>query len=675
MVVEPGESNIKLKILSKDEAIIQLGLNNVLKEWSCSIKRLLSLSSTTSEMPTESKYSQDRLNDTGTGRLINNICHIALKDPSRIAIIHENVLISYGELWQRIESKANKLNEAVYSPNGLVIVKGRDDVENIVNILSVWRTGRGHIAVDSDIASWDLFAVYQNSEVVGCIGERGALGKLAGSYDRNSSDSNERYQDSNHELAYAVLSSGTTGKPKLIGISQKNVQAHLDARSSRYRSSDKVLLSYPLVFDGSITVLISALQAGSAIVLPSRKNIGNSKRILDLDGILPLIFTYQITALNIVPSLFKSLISNGESQNIQSVRHIVLAAESITAQDWALFDQILDENVEVWNEYGPSETTVCATEFQLQRKRSIDYTLIPIGKAINGAEIRILDEQGAICKDNEEGEIVVLGPIVGVGYLGDAEKTRSAFISYSSEGISKSAYKTGDLGFVNNDGDLVWTGRKDNQLKINGIRVNSLEIESYLRHIRGAVEVSTIISGRDRQMPTIISFAVLHTWQSADIWQAEACAALSARHLDHKIIVVSEIPRLKSGKMDQQKLLDLAKSSMSNSIAGDTQQEEAIDLTSTQSEQLVQLVELFKEVLMQQHVNASSDFFELGGSSLTAMTLAALARKRFDLKLEVTDVYELATPLGIAKSWNSIKSRVANKLESGSVIKKKQRWE
>jgi acyl carrier protein len=110
-------------------------------------------------------------------------------------------------------------------------------------------------------------------------------------------------------------------------------------------------------------------------------------------------------------------------------------------------------------------------------------------------------------------------------------------------------------------------------------------------------------------------------------------------------------------------------------MAGDTQQEEGIDFTSTKSEQLVQLVELFKEVLMQQHVNASSDFFELGGSSLTAMTLAALARKRFDLKLEVTDVYELATPLGIAKSWNSLKSRTANKLDSSSVIKKKQRWE
>lgn len=674
IVAEPGETNTKLKVISKDQALIELGLLRLLDQWKSSITRVLGLSSYIYFGPTKYNYSYRSVARLGTNSLMQDVNNIAQADPSRPALIHEDVLMTYGELWERIESRSTMIDEACCGRKGLVIVKGIDDIRNIVDILSVWHSGRGHIAVDSDMAAWDLFRVYQRDVVVGCIGEKEIFGKLGSSTEASSVGNHESLNGFDDEIAYAVLTSGTTGKPKLIAISQQNVQAHLDARSSRYCDSDKVLLSYPLVFDGSMTVLFSALKAGATIVLPSRRSVGDVKRMLSLDTILPLIYTHHISALNIVPSLFRSLVAIGDAKKLESVRHVVLAAELLTAEDWNLFDEILHEDVEVWNEYGPSETTVCATQYQLQRKKSVRDKSVPIGKAIKGAEVRILDEEGRSLGQNEEGEIVVFGPIVGMGYLGDTSMARSAFFTYTDNSRVVNAYKTGDLGFINEQNDIVWTGRKDNQIKINGIRINSAEIESYLRQIRGVAEVITLVSKVNEQMPLIVSFAVLHPSQSKETWLTEAATALRARHLDHRIMVISEIPRLKSGKIDRQKLLALANNSTETGNAGDSLHEENIDLSPTQSEKLDQLIDLFKEVLKRQDVSANSDFFELGGSSLTAMTLAALTRKRLNHMIEVTDVYEFTTPFRIAAALSSIESRSGKDLSPVSAIKKKNRW-
>jgi acyl-coenzyme A synthetase/AMP-(fatty) acid ligase/aryl carrier-like protein len=674
IVVEPTAKAGKLRVISKDNSFDSETIERLLAEWQETLAQIIS---NKSRKPSSSGHETNRGEDEpaiGTQALLKKIRAVAEQEGSRDAIVTDEGTISYRELWNKVQQKSQELEDEIGSALGLVMVESTNQAQDIIHILAIWNAKKGHITVDSAIPAQESFSVYRNEEVVARLTPSGVVAKRTSTLKGNTQTRGVRQQEGNNQLAYAILTSGSTGKPKLIGISQKNLEAHRQARRHRYRKDDRILLTYPLIFDGAMTVLVSALEAGSTLVLSPKSARTNGRLAISIDQILPTIAKEQVTALNMVPSLLKSLLAHGEAGQLSSVRHLVLAAEELTGPDWKEIDSALPRELEVWNEYGPSETTICATEFRIPRKTPIKESSVPIGKAIAGCTVEVINEKGNAAKKGQKGEIWIRGAIVGQGYLGEPERTKSAFGKEQTSKGEVCTYRSGDLGYITESGDLVWSGRKDSQIKLNGVRIRTEEVEALLHSLEGTREAHSLVLEEPGGARKMTSFVSLEENQPHHQWLLDAEGVLRARQLEHNLQVLSTIPRLESGKIDGQALRQLAQAGV-RKIPEATAEAEANHRGQPEAGRRVeQLKELFSEVLNQKEVDMESDLFRSGGSSLTAMTLTALARKRLGLKMEIIDVFQAPTPGALAALWDKIEAREDSREEQKPQAKKRDRW-
>lgn len=674
IVVEPTAKAGKLRIITKDSSFDSETIERLLGEWQETLAQIVSNNSRKTSSPS---HETDRGEDEpaiGTQALLAKLRTVAEQEGSRDAIVTDEGTISYRELWSQVQQKSKELEDEIGSALGLVMVESTNQAQDIINILAAWNAKKGHITVDSAIPAQEAFSVYRNEEVVARLTHSGVVAKRNSTLKSNTRTLGAKRQAGNNQLAYAILTSGSTGKPKLIGISQKNLEAHRQARRHRYRKDDRILLTYPLIFDGAMTVLVSALEAGSTLVLPPKSTRTNGRKAMSIDQILPTIAKEQVTALNMVPSLLKILLAHGEAGQLTSVRHLVLAAEELTGTDWKEIDSVLPRELEVWNEYGPSETTICATEFRIPRKTPIKESSIPIGKAIQGGTVEVINEKGKAAKMGQKGEIWIRGAIVGQGYLGEPARTKGAFCKEQTIEGEVCTYRSGDLGYITESGDLVWTGRKDSQIKLNGVRIRTEEVEALLQSLEGTKEAHSLVLEEPGGARSMMSFVSLEENQPHNEWLLDAEGVLRSRQLEHNLQILSTIPRLESGKVDGQTLRQLALA-RERKMHESTADAKANHRSKPEAGRRVeQIKELFSEVLNQREVDIESDLFRSGGSSLTAMTLTALARKRLGLKMEIIDVFQAPTPGALAALWDKIKAREDSREEQKPQAKKRDRW-
>ena len=674
-VVEPTAKAGKLRVVSKDQDFDAKTIERLLAEWQETLAWIVS--NKNRESTSSPNHGDDRSKGEpiiGTQALLEKIRETAELTSTKVAIVTEEDTISYGELWEKVQEKSKELEEKIYIPSGLIMVESANQASDIMNILAVWNTGRGHLIVDKDIPAHEAFSIFRHDEVVARLSASGVVAKRHKSHKDETEPSAVKQQTGNNQLAYAILTSGSTGKPKLIGISQKNLEAHRQARRHRYRRDDRILLTYPLIFDGAITVLVSALEAGSTLVMAPKGPRADGRQAMNIDRILPTIETEQVTALNMIPSLLKNLLTHGDVSQLASVRHLVLAAEEVTIADWRIIDNYLPTGLEVWNEYGPSETTICATEYRIPRKVPIQESSVPIGKAIDGVTVEVVNEQGKAVNKGEKGEIWIRGAIVGQGYLGEPERSKTTFLKEQTIEGEICIYRSGDLGYIRESGDLVWVGRKDGQVKLNGVRTRTEEVEALLRSMRGTKEARSLILEEPGEERKMVSFVTLEKDQPHHQWLLDTEAILRARQLGHNLRILASIPRLESGKVNGQALRQLALRGESQQPGATAGAQEDHPERTEEKIRVQRLKELFSEVLNQEEISAECDLFRRGGSSLTAMTLTALVRKRLGLKMEIIDVFQAPTPKGLAALWDMIKARENSREFQLPQAKKRDRW-
>jgi non-ribosomal peptide synthetase component F len=670
VIVEPSSSNLKIRILSKDSEFNQESIKLLITNWEASIFKLIEQASKSQQ---SNIRSRNRLTGStkepiiGTKAIIKQIELTALSAPQRQAIVDRYESVTYADLWERIKNRTRDMQTSLNGMHSTILIKTSDQVNDIINILSIWKSGCAHLAIDSKTPSWSIFKFYKDDSIIGFL-SNGIL-TLKRQYLLGESSAFD-----NTQTAYCVSSSGSTGIPKLMAISQDNFEAHRAARTNRYRSADRVLLSYPLIFDGALTVIVSCFQAGATLVIPERAELNDGRRLLAIDSLEKTILDLNVTALNMLPSLLSALLKSSNSQVFQKIRHVVLAAEALHTSDWSFIDGCLGKEIQAFNEYGPSETTICATEYEIKRKHQYSETIIPIGKPIQGSQIAIVDEQIKTLSTNEIGEILIIGNIVGSGYLNNSALTAQSFISFKIDGVCQPAYLSGDLGYINSSGDLVWVGRKDSQAKINGVKVRTQEVEALLYQINGTREVATLIISNGNDMnQQLVTFASLDHSKPANIWSGEAKKLLSSRHLYHELKIIGSMPRLVNGKADIAKLRSIIVDSFNHTYSKNSDSTNKSNAYAT-DERIQSINSIFAEVLGIKEIAPDVSFFAQGGTSLKAMTLAALSRKKIELNLQVTDIFELETPRSIAKKWDTINGRINSNESIKSGLIKKDRW-
>lgn len=442
------------------------------------------------------------------------------------------------------------------------------------------------------------------------------------------------------DVAYVIFTSGSTGPPKGVAVTHGNVRALARARREVYGTArPTILLTWPLVFDGSVAVMQWAFDLAGTLVIAS------DEQVRDVHDLADLIEAHGVTHLSMVPSLYSALL-DARPNAIARLQVVVLAGEALPAE-LARRHHRLVPRVRLVNEYGPTECTVWSTYHEVGPADG-DGVSVPIGRPIPGVHVHIVDEHGELVDGQTEGELVIGGDTVASGYLGDSGLTRRRFRPDRWCGAGRT-YLTGDLVTEAADGLLRFAGRKDDQVKINGHRVEPGEIEAALLGHPSVLAAAVIASTLTDDRRALVGYVRLRAGDDvpADRLVDYLRERVSGYMIPRQVIALDRLPTTAAGKIDRQTLAarqDVGAWPVTTQ-AGD--QAEPPDGPSGDLELLIATA--WAKTTGAAGIQPTTNFFDSGGDSVRLAALQALLAGH-DVKVRVKDMFAHPSPRDLA-AW------------------------
>lgn len=360
------------------------------------------------------------------------------------------------------------------------------------------------------------------------------------------------------DIAYIICTSGTTGVPKKVFLTQKNI-AWLLSEFRQICSFDencKFLFSTPYTFDVSISEIFLPIFTGGELCCFSNTLKDTEK----MTAVIPYIKKFNITHISLSPSYVELLLEISKYDDFKNLKYLGLGGEAVSLSLSKKLLPILKNGTEVINMYGPSETTIYATFYKLTGKETDS---VPIGIPLTGTLLKILDEQG---DETLKGELFIGGEGVSAGYLLQPELSKKKFIDIDGEIF----YRTGDFVYHNTQGELVFETRKDNQVQVNGIRVELEEIDNTVLKISGIRLCRTVY---EKKRIYIFYYPV----SSSDDLKKEILESIP-NYLNPIIIKVDEFLLNQNRKFDVKRMIEKFYSQKEISIDSQVTQEELIKI-------------------------------------------------------------------------------------------------
>lgn len=282
------------------------------------------------------------------------------------------------------------------------------------------------------------------------------------------------------ELAYILFTSGSTGVPKGVTLTRNNIGSFMDsfwATGVNVTREDKCLQCFDLTFDVSVQCYLTGLVKGACVFTCP---YGEGKYLY----VAGLIDEYKLTFAVMAPSMLRFMLPFFDQLDMTSLKGCILTAEACPKN---LLEIAYKQcpNVELYDFYGPTETTIYCTFYKLSREIENKELngIISIGKPLKHCVGLILDDKLNELPDGEKGELCIAGDQVTKGYWNNPEKNESSFFTLDYKGQKMRFYHTGDLCYKDSDGDIMYSGRMDNQVKIQGFRIELGEIEYHAREV------------------------------------------------------------------------------------------------------------------------------------------------------------------------------------------------
>ncbi|MGB5980470.1 MAG: amino acid adenylation domain-containing protein [Cyclobacteriaceae bacterium] len=458
-------------------------------------------------------------------------------------------------------------------------------------------------------------------------------GLLGYAHIANYSDTNPRLTASLDDLAYIIYTSGTTGKPKGAMVHHKGMLNHLYAKINDLgiTGDDIVAETAPASFDISIWQFISTLLVGGHCHIISKDILVEPALLIkELDR-------GEVTIFESVPSLITAFLDGlpeGQAHILDNLRWMIPTGEALSVSLTRKWYRYFPE-IKLLNAYGPTEASDDVThhvvEVPIERQ-----TTISIGKPIQNTHIYILDRYLNLCPVGVHGEICVVGLGVGYGYWKNEEKTHNAFVKNpfveeTGKNEYQTLYKTGDIGYIDGNGNIICLGRLDEQVKIRGNRIELGEIDSVLSKLPEIEDVVVDAKevGGEKQL---VAFYLAGEILDIDYLQRHIVRSLPDYMVPSYFIKMDEFPITDNGKLNRKALPEPTYTSDKKYVAPETEKE-------------ILLQNIWAEVLGIEAsvISVDSNFFELGGHSLKAMVLVNKVSKQLEVELPLKSVFELAT--------------------------------
>jgi amino acid adenylation domain-containing protein len=405
--------------------------------------------------------------------------------PQKTALSFQHQKISYSELNSRANAVANyllKLDPDKLQPIGLLV---EPSIDMIVGILGVLKAGRSYLPLDAQYPKSRLEFILKDSSATVVLTQK-HLSSILSDHSVSLQTIEEIIASEGsaepilpiafdgEDLAYVVYTSGSTGHPKGVCVTHKNLVHSTTARFDFYSNQPQsFLLMSSFSFDSSVAGIFWTLMTGGKLVLIERR------QEQDLNHLGEIFVSEKITHTLLLPTLYQTLIKNLPKQVFDTFRTVIVAGEACPKVLCNEHYKLLPD-VELYNEYGPTEGTVWATVYKTTAGEPEQN--VPIGKPISNCQIYILDENQNRVPVGVSGELMIGGEGVAKGYFNNPELTNKNFIqnTFNPESSDK-LYKTGDLCRYRSDGTVEFLGRKDDQVKLRGYRVELGEIQEAIK--------------------------------------------------------------------------------------------------------------------------------------------------------------------------------------------------
>ena len=454
--------------------------------------------------------------------------------------------------------------------------------------------------------------------------------------------------------AYLLYTSGSTGEPKAVTQSHRNVLHHIASytNSLHISAEDRLLLVASLGVDAAVQDIFGALLNGATVCpFDVRSN--------ELGALAQWIAEEEITVFHATPSLYRYFVAAlGEQPgrwSFPKLRLVVLGGEKVVPSDLELYKEHFEPGCLLVNGYGLSESTVSLQCFFDMAYENAGGS-IPIGTPVEETEVLLLNAQGEpgqVC-----GEIAMASAYLAPGYWRRPELTAAAFLP-DPQSPGRRIYRTGDLGRLLPSGLIEFIGRRDFQLKIRGYRVECQEIELLLSKHEQVAQAAVLPHQNERGEPELIGYVVPRAERSLSSRELREFAAqwLPTYMVPQAILMLEKMPLTASGKIDRKAL------PLPEDLPGTAPQSYVAPGTPTQAT----LAEIWSELLKRDKLGIHDDFFECGGHSLLATRLVSRIRRAFDVELPLRAVFEGPTIAEMSQLVDTLGQQRLSGLE-GAII-------
>ncbi|MCZ4124238.1 non-ribosomal peptide synthetase [Streptomyces sp. H39-S7] len=554
----------------------------------------------------------------------------AAHDPALPALLIGARRLTYGDLDEQVTAVARRMLAAGVTagrPVAVVLPRGADSV---VALLACLRTGAVYCPLSPSDPRSRLELLLNRLEPALVLTSAAAgvtlpAGLPATALDADSYPAARPAAMVPGGAAYIIHTSGSTGIPKPVAVGRAALENHLTGAADRFAlaAGDRVLLFAQPSFDVALEEVLPSLYAGACLVVPEREVPTGAE-------LAELLAAARVTVANLPTSYF--LATRAELRDVLRDRRwaprlLVLGGERIPAD--ALRSFLTDTDAAVLNVYGVTEAAISSTVHEITRDGLADGAEIPLGTELPGERIHVLDTARRPLPAGAVGELAVAGAGLAEGYLGNPDATAARFVTIPALGGER-VYLTGDLGYRDRDGLLHFLGRRDNQVKLRGYRIELEEVEAAASAVLGGRSCAVVLDREAAGGPRLVGF--LESTDEPEPWDEQRLHVGLSHRLPGALVPgrwarLDTMPTLAGGKPDRVALARLAAALEPAAPA----EEAAADLDPTAfaaDPALALLAEGWGEVLGHRRFTASSHFFQIGGHSVLAAQLAAWLEPR-----------------------------------------------
>lgn len=559
----------------------------------------------------------------------------ARERPTSVAVLDEHETLTYEFLDRRANALAHFLAQHGVGRGTLVAICLDRTVDMPVALAAVLKAGAAYVPLDPSHPRERLRTTLDDAKVSAVVAVdryRGLLESCGAPLVMLDGDASRieampstapRVAVEPTDLAYVIYTSGSTGRPKGVEVEHRNVVAFIEAmqREPGLTAGDVLLAVTTLSFDIAGLELWLPLSVGARVVVANRSDV------LDGARLAALLDENAVTMLQATPATWRILIDSNWTGRPQLK---ALVGGEALPPDLAV--ALVDRVGELWNMYGPTETTIWSTLARVGDSGK-DIT---IGRPIANTQCYVLTPGHAVCPIGVAGELCIGGEGVARGYRNRPDLTTDRFVTITlQDGKTERVYKTGDVARIRVDGTIEYLGRRDTQVKIRGYRIELGEVEAALATLPGVREGVAAAREQRKGDVRLVGYVTMHPGVTFD--EDAARVAMRSRLPEYMVpnafVVLDALPLTPNGKVDRKALPhpgieQVAQTSITESMMSPPQRRVAA---------------LWHEILHVDKVGLHDNFFDIGGHSLLLVKLHVALKREFTTDIALVELFQQTT--------------------------------